>query len=307
MSQTIPWRRAARDDLLFNPAQGGGAALLGNAQSALLFPSELVSRLLTPFRAVTYSQAARLLIAAFGMFLLASNLDFSPLSALIGATVFVSSGFLQLWRLHPHSLVAAMLPWVLAAGVALWAEAGAATAVLLALAGTTAFFGGHPETLLHGLLFAAVTVPLLATWRPRVGSASDEDSHRCRKRSAWSAASCALAVLMAAPALLAVVENLRVSAEWELQREARRTQIEVPLQSALERLRPVAALLALGDPLDESFAGPDNLAELGGGALGAGALTLVLVRLCRQPLAPRCLASAGGSGRPSSSPSTCRW
>ena len=59
LSQFIPWREAARRDLLFNPAQGAGAALLANGQSAVLYPTEVLARLLTPFRATTFSQAAK--------------------------------------------------------------------------------------------------------------------------------------------------------------------------------------------------------------------------------------------------------
>ena len=74
LSQFLPWREAARHDLLFNPAQGSGAALLANGQSAVLYPTEVLARRLPAFRAATFSQAARLLVAAWGMFLLARAL-----------------------------------------------------------------------------------------------------------------------------------------------------------------------------------------------------------------------------------------
>lgn len=266
VAQMIPWRRAAHDGLLFDPAQGGGAALLGNGQSALLFPTEAAARLLSPFRAVTYSQAARLLLAAWGMFLLARRLATSEAAALAAAAVYLGSGFLQLWRLHPHSLVAAAAPWIVAALLALVRRPGARPAVALAAAGAAGFLGGHPETLLHVLVFALLLALLLAPPRLREAAAG--------RVAVWGAAAALLAALLAGPLLLPFVENLAVSAEWQLRRDERRQQIEVPLPAALERLAPAVALLVHGDPRRDTWTGPENLAELGGGALGAGALIL---------------------------------
>ncbi len=301
VAQMIPWRRAASDGLLFDPAQGGGAALFGNGQSALLFPTEAAARLLSPFRAVTYSQAARLLLAAWGMFLLARRLATSEAAALAAAAVYLGSGFLQLWRLHPHSLVAAAAPWIVAALLALVRRPGARPAVALAAAGAAGFLGGHPETLLHVLVFALLLALFLALPRlrgaagtgGRAGWRADRTAGRMFGRvAAWGASSALLAALLAAPALLPFVENLAVSAEWQLRRDERRQQFEVPLPAAAERLAPAAALLVHGDPRRDTWTGPENLAELGGGALGAGALLLAPLALSgrRRRLAAALLA-----------------
>jgi len=273
VTQMLPWRRAARDGLLFNPAQGGGAALLGNGQSALLFPTEALARLLSPFRAVTFSQAARLLIAAWGMFLLARRLAVSEPAALAAAAVYLGAGFLQLWRLHPHSLVAAAAPWILAALLALIRRPGARPAVALAAAGAVGVFAGHPETLLHVLMFGLLLVLALSSMTLRAATA------RAGRMAVWGAASALVAGLLAAPLLLPLVENLTVSAEWTLRRDERRRQIELSAPAALERLAPAAALLVHGDPRRGTWSGPENLAELGGGALGAAALMLAPVAL----------------------------
>ena len=273
VAQMIPWRRAAREGLLFNPAQGAGAALLGNGQSALLYPTEALARLLSPFRAVTFSQAARLLIAAWGMFLLARRLAVSEPAALAAAAVYLGAGFLQLWRLHPHSLVAATAPWILAALLALVRRPGARPAVALAAAGAAGVFGGHPETLLHVLMFGLLLVLALGLAKPRASAA------RTGRAAVWGAAAALVAGLLAAPLLLPLVENLRVSAEWTLRRDERRQQIELAVPAALERLAPAAALLVHGDPRHGTWSGPENLAELGGGALGAAALVLAPLAL----------------------------
>lgn len=279
VAQMLPWRRAARDGLLFNPAQGAGAALLGNGQSALLFPTEALARLLTAFRAVTFSQAARLLLAGWGMFVLARRLALSEPAALAAAAVYLGSGFLQLWRLHPHSLVAAVAPWIVVALLALVRRPGARPAVALAAAGAAGVSGGHPETLLHVLLFALLLAALVAWRRDGRGRGRGRTLRRWGRVAAWGAAAALLAWLVAAPLLLPMIENLTASAEWTLHRAERRQQIEVALPGALERLAPAAALLVHGDPRRGTWSGPENLAELGGGALGGAALLLAPLAL----------------------------
>lgn len=298
LSQFLPWERAARDDLLFNPAQGSGAALLANGQSAVFFPTQAMARALTPFRAVTFAQASRLLLAAWGMYLLATALlaggagrrgppgEAAPeagvpplaleLAALVAAAVWTGCGFLQVWRLHPHTLVAATAPWVLLALVALVRRPGPRPAVGLAVTGAVAVAGGHPETLLHVLLFGLALAACLpwAEGTPR----AEGTLRRAGRVLLWGAAAAGLAALLAAPLLLPFVDNLQVSTEWELRRGGG-TVVEVPAWEAAERLRPTFALLALGDPLDGTWSGPENLAELAGGSVGAAALLLALLAL----------------------------
>lgn len=306
--QMIPWRRAARDGWLINPAEGGGSALLGNGQSAVLFPTEAAARLLPPFRAATYSQAARLLLAVWGMFLLARasgrrGLATSEPAALVAAAVYCGSGFLQLWRLHPHSLVAATAPWILLALLAMVRRPGPLPAVGLAAAGAVAVFGGHPETLLHVLLFggllaaavalggtlrasaagaapAATRAPGLAGGRPQPRRWTARRVGRQAGRLAlWAAVGGLLAALLAAPVLLPLVENLTQSTEWRDGRAERRDQGAASFADAAERLAPAATLYALGDPRRGDWQGPENLAELGGGSVGAAALLLALIAL----------------------------
>jgi hypothetical protein len=289
-SQFIPWRMAARRDLLFNPAQGAGAALLANGQSAVLYPTEALARLLPPFRASGFSQAARLLVAAWGMFLLARALAASQPAALAAAVVWTSAGFLQLWRLHPHSLVAATVPWIVWAAVALARRPGPRPAVALAAAGAAGVAAGHPETLLHGVLFAALAAVIALVADPAEGEPAAAGgvagaaglarpaSRRLGTRrvagiAVWGTAAAALSALLAAPALLPFVDNLVVSGEWR-HRSAAGTVIEVPLGEALERLKPAFALRTYGNPLAGVWNGPENIVELGGGAVGAAALVV---------------------------------
>jgi len=276
VSQFLPWREAARSDLLLNPAQGSGAALLANGQSAVFFPTEALARLLPPFRAVTFSQAARLLLAVWGIFLLARILGASEPAALVAATVWIGSGFLQLWRLHPHTLVAAIAPWILLAMVVLVRCPGPRPAVGLAAAGALAFAGGHPETLLHVLLFGLVFSVLVLFWDPVATGARGDALSRVPAIAGWGSVAGLLSALLSAPLLFPFVENLLVSSEWRYRAHAG-TLVEAPFPAALLRLKVNLALRALGHPIDGSWVGPRNLAEVGGGAIGAAGILLALL------------------------------
>jgi hypothetical protein len=215
------------------------------------------------------------------MFLLLRLAGFGELGACCGVAVYVGSGFVQLWRLHPHSLVAAAAPWILAAALAVWRRPGPRSAAWLGSAGALSVAGGHPETLLHVVLYAALTVPAIASSTPSDAAA------RWSTRLGWGAASALLAFLLAAPVLLPFLDNLRVSVEWVDRRPLGRTGVEASLPDAIERLRPAGALHALGDPLEGTWRGPENLAELGGAATGGAALFLALAGVAASVRRPR--------------------
>jgi hypothetical protein len=159
--------------------------------------------------------------------------------------------------------------------------------VLLAIAGAAGVAAGHPETLLHVAIFAVVALwPLL-----HIARANVEPGERARPRAGprlrWTFACALLATSLAAPALFPFLDNLRMSTEWLDRRPHGRTHVEIPLKDTLERLRPAGALLALGTPLDGSWRGPENLAELGGAATGGAALFLAVFALTSAPRAER--------------------
>lgn len=266
MTQMEPWRRAARDDLLLNPAQGAGAALLGNAQSAALFPLEVAARVLVPVRATTYLQAARVLLAVWGMFLLGRGLALSDRAALLAAVAYSGAGFLQLWRAHPHSYVAAVAPWILYGILLLVRHPGPRPAVLLAGAGAVGVAAGHPETLLQVVVLGLLLVAGLALVGRR---------RQPLRATGWGLASGVLAALLAAPVLLPVTETLLASAEWQHRRERPPQRVEIPLPRSWVRLVPAVDHLGLGDPQRDDWSGPENLAEVGGASLGAAVLVLV--------------------------------
>ncbi len=288
LSQMEPWREASRHDLLFNPAASAGAALLGNGQAAGLFPLEVLARLLPPVRATTFLQVARLLLAAWGMFLFCRSLAQPEIASLLAVTAFLGSSFVQIWRLHTLSYVVALAPWILVVLVALVRRPSAGRAVLLAVLGALGVFAGHPETLLQVLVFGGLVVLPICFRRPR----------RTGKVVLWACVAAILSGLLAAPALLVFLENLQVSYEWKQRQMAAHQSVEAPLPEALERLSPALDFLALGDPRAGTWVGPENLAEVGGGSLALVALALIPAaftwrRTRRRALGWLCLGLAG--------------
>lgn len=265
LSEMEPWRFAARRNLLFNPAQGGGAALLANSQSAVLFPFEIVARLLSPVRAATYLQAIRLLLAGWGLFLLARRLALSERASLLAALAFSGAGFLHLWRAHPHSYVAALAPWILFALLQLARRPGGRSAVVLAVIGAIGVAAGHVETLLHVLIFGLAAALLLARRRT------------FGRLLGWGVVAALIAALLAAPLLLPFVENLLVSAEWELREGGPVEPVELPWPEVAIRLAPNLSLYSYGPADPGAWQGPpeENLIEVGGGWMSAAALLLL--------------------------------
>jgi len=107
----------------------------------------------------------------------------------------------------------------------------------------------------------------------------------------WATASALLAFLLAAPALLPFVDNLRVSAEWQRRANSGGFRAEAPWGTALSQLAFAVTPWAYGDPRrvdsDGQPAGPNNAAELAGGAVGAAALLLALGAFARRRSAPQ--------------------
>lgn len=259
-----PWRKAARDGIAFFPGQLAGTALAGNGHSAALFPVEIAARVLPPASASAFVQAARLLIASWGFFVLMRVLGLGPRGALAGALVFAGSGYLELWRAHVNASAVALSPWLVAGAIRLLRRPGPVPAVVAGVAAGGVVLAGHPQSVASiGLLTALVVAPAC-------------ERLRRRPAAAWSAAALLLAGLLAAPVALPFLQNLPVSAAWAQRRaEASGPSRSVYPDLSARLLLPSLHLLVFGDPRDGSWSGPGNLIEVGGGSVGTVALALV--------------------------------
>ena len=120
MQQFEPWQQYAADVLartgrlpLWKDTNLCGAPLVGNAQSALLWPPNLVALLLgAPAEAAAWIALLKLVVAGFGTWLLGRHLGMSALAAFLAGAVFAFGGFHVLNLLHPHTSVACLLPWL---------------------------------------------------------------------------------------------------------------------------------------------------------------------------------------------------
>src|SRR5262249_10192070 len=154
VAQFTPWLRYAADHLerdgelpLWKSTASCGAPLVGNGQSALFFPTRLVALLLGAPPWVHAAMAwLRLVVAAFGGYLLLRHLRASALGSFVGGLAFGFGGFLVVFRFHPQADVVALLPWLALAADALALRATARlTGVVAVLAGLQ-WLAGHPQT-----------------------------------------------------------------------------------------------------------------------------------------------------------------
>lgn len=261
-----PWRAAAREGVSFFPSQFGGSALLGNGHSAALFPLEVVARLLPESAASAFVQAARLLVAAWGFFVLMRVLGIGPRGALIGALAFVGSGYLELWRAHVNASAVAIAPWLLAGATRLLRRPGSVPAVVTGVAGGGVVLAGHPQSVAFiGLATLLVALPAAGKLR-----------RRPVPRLAWIAVAGVLGALLSAPVAVPFVQNLRVSTALAVRAgrtAAPRSSVYPHLSERI--LLPSLHHLVFGDPRDGTWSGVGNLIEVGGGSVGTGALALI--------------------------------
>jgi len=167
--QILPWAKASRaalkaGDLPWrNRWSGSGGPLAANALSAALSPFTLAGLLLPLARAFTLMAALKILLAATGTWLLAREIAISPPSALFAAVAVALSFGMTTWLFCPQASVSCLLPWALFL-IELSRDAGANRLLRRrAFAGLTlvfagAFLSGHPETLVLGVVFAALWI-----------------------------------------------------------------------------------------------------------------------------------------------------
>lgn len=203
MSQALGHR--AIEDLLhghipwWNPYEGIGMPLAGNMQSAALFP--LVVLELVPW-GLLLSHVILEAAAGVATYLLLRRLRLSTAPAVAAGAAFALNGTFS-WLAHAPVNVVATLPMVLL-GVEMARDAARDTRtggwVLLALGLALSIYAGFPETAfidgLLAVLWAAARLPGLGT-------------RRSARLAAKLAGGAVTAALLAAPLLVAFLDNLQ--------------------------------------------------------------------------------------------------
>lgn len=203
--QFVPWWTFARAELaegrlpLWNPHQDGGVPLLGNAQSALGSPLVWPALLLGVARGWNLVLLLKIAVALVGTYLWLRDAGRSRAASGLGAVAFALSGPFVAWLAHPHTLVAAPLPFVLLFARRVGKHPGARNLAGLVVSTAALLAGGHPETMLQAAVVAAALT--LA-----------EVSDPTRLRPVLGGA--VLGALLAAPFLLTSLEYLGLSSAW---------------------------------------------------------------------------------------------
>jgi hypothetical protein len=207
VTQFVPWAKAVRQAWksgsppFLDPWNGCGTPLAANSQSAALAPLTFLSFLLPLARAFTWLAAARLFLAASGMWLWARECGASRNAALLaGISLSLSLAFIPL-LLFPHTGVMCFWPWALFAYELIRREAealrpmGAMAGIVLLMA-----LGGHPESAASGLLLVTVW----AAGRTFIGGPGGGGPGAFVRTGGAMAAGLGLAAFALVPAALAI-------------------------------------------------------------------------------------------------------
>lgn len=156
VTQFYPWRLFLQQSLrqghlpLWNPANNGGQPFVGNAQSAVFDPLQLITLWLPLAPSVGVTILLRLWVAGLGVYLLGRKLGLQKAGATLAMITFAFSGPLVGWAGYPLASVICWLPlllWLTEETLAqkrVFNKLG--EALLTSLVIGVQFLGGHPET-----------------------------------------------------------------------------------------------------------------------------------------------------------------
>jgi hypothetical protein len=258
--QFYPWRVFAAERLregtvpLWNPYQFCGAPFLANAQSAVLYPLNILFWVMNPASAFGYSAILHMFLLQLFTYVWLRRLGLSRAAGVLGAVSFAFCGFCVVWT-HLPTLVASLawLPAALACHE--WWRASRRTTALVCTAAALgmSILAGHPQMAYYVLL----TYALYATLRAMVP---------WRGWGAWPEIACgtaalAVGVALAMAQLLPMLELTRLS-----HRAAIPAQLAANMRMALKPEHLVGLLVPdfYGNPRSNNFWGAGNYVESAG-------------------------------------------
>ena len=215
-TQFYPFLYYARENIrqghlpLWNPYIMMGAPFIADAQSAVLYPINLVFYTF-PFKdAFAISAFIRLFIAGFGMYLFMNVLGMEFMASLFSSIIFMFCASMIGWLNSPHTNVAVFLPWLFFLVYKFMTTKKKGYFAGLALLTGIQFLGGHPETSAHILLAASLYVLALAIWEYR----DKKDATDAIKKISYLGIAFILGFMIASPMLLPFLAELTNSATW---------------------------------------------------------------------------------------------
>lgn len=148
----------------WNPLNNFGVPLLGQWNTALLYPPSLFYLLLPLTWALAVFNLAHLVLAAMGMYFLARRWTGSQLAAAVAGMAFAFNGLSLHMLMWISNLAAwAWMPWVVLAAERAWREGGRSL-TWAALAGGIQMLSGAPELIILTWAFAGL-LWLAQFWR----------------------------------------------------------------------------------------------------------------------------------------------
>jgi len=204
ITELYPWKAYTRRAVasgtlpLWNPHLLLGAPFLGDLQTGLFYPLNLIYYVLPTPLAWSLSILIRTVLAGLLATLLARALRATPTAALTGGVIFGFCAWVTAFQTRPHLDTSLWLPLVFLSIDRLQRRPGAPSVALTAAAFALPVLAGQPENALHlvlaGLLFFAYRL----AWRPA------ESATRARLTLLFAAAgslALALAAVQTLPAL----------------------------------------------------------------------------------------------------------
>jgi hypothetical protein len=166
-----PWRLLARELIhegvlpAWNPYALAGVPFYANPQTGLFSLFNVPLWILPLTYGLGVSAALKLVVGAFGTYLLARRLRLGFLSGLLAGVAFAFCAVNVVWLTHAELPgVLALLPWALLFVERILADGRLANALGLALATAVALGGGHPGMQVHFLAVTALYAVARAAW-----------------------------------------------------------------------------------------------------------------------------------------------
>jgi hypothetical protein len=209
VAQFYPWRVHLHRSVaeqgtlpLWNPHQFSGTPFLANAQTAVLYPLNILFVIFEPVRAFGLSAMLHLFLAGLFAFIFSRALGIGRFGATVSGVSFAFCSFMVLWLELPTLVnVATWLPLVLYLILRSWDRTGAVHAMLSGAVLGVAILAGHLQIASYLIFAAAIWWIWLAVSRTRI-----DGFEAVTRGLKLAAVSFAVAFLVAAPQVLPTIE-----------------------------------------------------------------------------------------------------
>ncbi len=251
----------------WNPYNAGGAPLLAASASGTGSPMNAPFAILPAHVASAFAKALEMLVASGFTFLFLRRIGVGRGAAILGGTMFMTSGFAISWTNWQHPQVAALIPAVFWAAERCIQKRTPKSVIPVAAATGIMVIGGFPSVAAWGLMLAGGYLLVRVLW--------NEDRAQSLRGAALAAGGIALGFALVAAVLFPFAAHLEtLDLSWRQQS---------PL-SIIDRVHLATTIVpdAVGSYIDRNYFGSRNGIETFS-FLGAVTVALALVALILRP------------------------